>query len=78
MYILALKTMSRKHYIIISIRYLLIFLIDPCYSVNKIPVSGVVKNIKDNILQEAQLTLIRQKKCNYESIWRVRFWKSLF
>ena len=35
---------------------------NPCYSVNKIPVSGVVKNIEGEILPEAQLTLVRQNK----------------
>jgi len=54
--------MSRKYYIFISISIYLSFLIDPCYSVNKIPVSGIVKNIEGNILPETQLTLIRQKK----------------
>ena len=54
--------MSRKYYTIIFTVICLFFLIDPCYSVNKIPVSGVVKNIQGSLLSDAQLTLVRQKK----------------
>ena len=54
--------MSRKYYTIVSTIIYLLFLIDPCYSVNKIPVSGIVKNIEGALLPETQLTLVRQKK----------------
>ena len=56
------KTMSGKYHIIVSTIIYLFLLIDPCYSVNKIPVSGVVKNIEGALLPEAQLTLVGQKK----------------
>ena len=54
--------MSRKYYIFVFTIIYLSFSIDPCYGLNKIPVSGIVKNIEGNLLPEAQLTLIRQKK----------------
>jgi hypothetical protein len=54
--------MSRKYHTIVSTVIYLLFLIDPCYSVNKMPVFGVVKNIEGTLLQETQLTLVHQKK----------------
>ena len=54
--------MSRKYYTIVSTVIYSLFLIDPCYSINKISVFGVVKNIEGPLLPETQLTLVRQKK----------------
>ena len=54
--------MSRKYYIFVSIAIYLSLLINPSYSINKIVVSGVVKNIEGSLLPNAQLTLIAQKK----------------
>ena len=62
MYILTCKTMSRKYYIFVFTIVYLLLLIAPCYSINKIPVFGIVKNIEGTLLPETQLTLIRQKK----------------
>ncbi len=54
--------MSRKYHTIVSTVIYLLFLIDPSYSMNKMPVFGVVKNIEGALLPETQLTLVRQKK----------------
>ncbi len=54
--------MSREYYIFFSPIIYLLFLIDPCYSINKIPVSGIVKSIEGTLLPDAQLSLVRQKK----------------
>ena len=54
--------MSREYYIFVSTIIYLLLLIDPCYSVNKIPVSGIVKSIEGALLPDAQLSLVRQKK----------------
>ena len=54
--------MSRKYYINIVILGFYTLVITPIYSINKISVSGTVEHIEGGLLDEAQLTLMRQKK----------------
>tara|TARA_B100002051_G_C16728813_1_gene636938 strand:+ start:688 stop:2307 length:1620 start_codon:yes stop_codon:yes gene_type:complete len=54
--------MSRRYHTIVSAIISLFFLIDPCYSVNKISLFGIVKNVEGAPLADTQLTLKQQKK----------------
>ena len=54
--------MSRKYYTFISTIIYFSLIVELCYSVNTIPVFGLVKSVEGNILPEAQLTMVRQKK----------------
>lgn len=54
--------MSRKYYTFISTIIYFSLIVELCYSVNTIPVFGLVKSVEGDILPEAQLTMVRQKK----------------
>ena len=54
--------MSVKYHTIVNAIVFLLFLIDPCYSVNKISLSGIVKNVEGAPLPDTQITLWQQKK----------------